>query len=79
VNVYFPKLKNIKTKLRSLISQDIMKAVLMTNIERDYIVDKEIVVNSIAKCATKLSRILICDVIHMYCLICLTFYIFNIN
>lgn len=46
-------------KLRSLISQDIMEAMLMINIERDYVVDKEIVVNTIATSSTKLSRLLI--------------------
>ncbi|KAL4100994.1 hypothetical protein QTP88_021015 [Uroleucon formosanum] len=50
----FSKVKNIKTKLRSLISQDIMEALLMINIERDYVVDKEIV-NTIAKSLTELS------------------------
>ncbi|XP_008178490.1 zinc finger MYM-type protein 1-like [Acyrthosiphon pisum] len=55
----FSKVKNIKTKLRSLISQDIMEALLMINIERDYVVDKEIVVNTIAKSSTELSRLLI--------------------
>lgn len=55
----FSKLKNIKTKLRSLISQDIMEALLMINIERDYVVDKEIVVNTIAKSSSELSRLLI--------------------
>jgi len=37
----FSKLKNIKTKLRSLISQDIMETLLLINIERDFIVDKD--------------------------------------
>jgi hypothetical protein len=46
----------------------------MINIDKDYIV-----VNTIAKRVTELSRILIWDVIHMNYLICLTFYNFNIN
>jgi len=55
----FYKVKNIKTKLRSLISQDIMEALLMINIERDYVIDKEIIVNTIAKSLAGLSKFLI--------------------
>jgi len=55
----FSKLKNIKTKLRSLISQDIMETLLLINIERDLTVDKDImVINNVAKSSTKLIRIL---------------------
>lgn len=59
MNVYFPKLKNIKTKLRSFISQDFMEALLMIYIERDYVVDKKIVVNIIAKSSIEVSMSLI--------------------
>ncbi|KAL4148352.1 hypothetical protein QTP88_002616 [Uroleucon formosanum] len=54
----FSKLKNIKTKLRSLISQDIMETLLLINIERDFIVDKDMVINNVAKSSTELTRIL---------------------
>jgi len=70
----FSKLKNIKTKLRTLISQDSMGALLMINIER--IINKEIVVKTIAKSSSELSRLLILEVIHVYCLIFLIFYIY---
>jgi hypothetical protein len=36
-----------------------MEALLMINIERDYVVDKEIVENTIAKSSSELSRLLI--------------------
>jgi len=54
----FSKLKNIKTKLRSLISQDIMETLLLINIERDFTVDKDMVINNVAKSSTELTRIL---------------------
>jgi len=54
----FSKLKNIKTKLRFLISQDIMETLLLINIERDFTVNKDIVINNVAKSSTELTRIL---------------------
>jgi hypothetical protein len=36
-----------------------METLLMINIERDYVVDKGIVVNTIAKSSSELSRLLI--------------------
>lgn len=54
----FSKLKNIKTKLRSTITQDIMESMLLLNIERDIVIDKETVINSIAKSSKELTNLL---------------------
>jgi len=51
----FSKLKYIKTKLRFLISQDVMENVLLINIERDFPVDNDTVINHIAKSSTELE------------------------
>ncbi|XP_025204003.1 uncharacterized protein LOC112600891 [Melanaphis sacchari] len=55
----FSKLKNIKTKLRSTISQDTMEALLLMNIERNVEIDKESVIDCIAKSSNELSKLLL--------------------
>jgi len=55
----FSKLKNIKTKLRSTISQDTMEALLLMNIERNVEIDKESVIDCIAKSSNELSKFLL--------------------
>lgn len=55
----FSKLKNIKTKLRSTISQETMEALLLMNIERNVEIDKESVIDSIGKSSNELSKLLL--------------------
>jgi len=55
----FSKLKNIKTKLRSTISQETIEALLWMNIERNVEIDKESVIDSIGKSSDELSKLLL--------------------
>ena len=54
----FSKLKNIKTKLRSNISQETMEALLLMNIERDFEIYTEYVINFVGKSSNELSKLL---------------------
>lgn len=54
----FSKLNNKKTKLRSTVCQDTMESNILINIERDFVIDKNLIINNIGKSSKLLSKLL---------------------
>jgi len=55
----FPKLKLVKTRLRSTMSEDRLEALLMMSSECDIPIDVDTIIKHFASCSTALSKLLL--------------------